>query len=279
MEKIKIYYRISDNSYPKTKLIGATKEVCLRNFCHTFSEAISGQHVEVVCDNCHDATIKLVQDLGLPHIITADGNAGSLRLVLELALKHDENTLIYSVEDDYLHLPIAPILLQEGIKRADYVTLYDHPDKYTRVYNGGEHSKVIRTATSHWRYTASTCMTFCTMVKTLREDIDVWLKHTDGPHPHDHRIFIELGKKQRRLAVCIPGVACHTDLAFSKTMSTMLIDAWAIDLMIAELEKQLSGLKLDSNEEYHLMRKSLDVKCGKEKLMALDALRLYFSAN
>lgn len=263
-----LYYRISDKGYQKSKLIGATKEVCLMNFCKAFSEQIFKEDPEilVIADRCDRPTIKMLVDAGLPLEITDLGNAGSFRHALKLALEREDDELIYFCEDDYLHLGSAPQLLKEGIKRAEYVTLYDHPDKYTRLYNGGEFSKVIKTTSSHWRYTCSTCMTFGSTVKILKEDLNVWEKHTNGNHPHDHKIFTELGEKNRRLAVCLPGVACHTDLDFSSRMGTVLIDDWAIELMISELEFLLQSF------DQEIKNSVIKDRSGWSKLVALDAL-------
>ena len=289
---MKLYYRISDKSYEKTKLIGATKEVCLMNFCKTFLVDIFGAFdtetinripgIKIFCDNCERKTTKMVASSGLPFVQTFLGNAGSLRKTIETALEEDDDEIVYFCEDDYLHLGSASGLIQKGIKRSDYVTLYDHPDKYTRYYNGGEFSKVIKTASSHWRYTASTCMTFGTKVGTLREDKDIWFDEdlTGGEHPHDHHIFTKLHKKGRRLAVPIPGAACHVDLHFSGMINTMLIEPWAIELMIQELHKEIDEIEnrvphgLPENKEYIQNREALlKGKTGPELLMAYDAVR------
>lgn len=275
---MKLYYRISDNSYKKPKLIGATKEVCLMNFVKAFHEVIFGpitpppqdfiSPMKIIADKCETKTVAMLQETGIPMVSTDYGNAGSLKHAIDLAIEEcDDDELVYFVEDDYLHLGSAPCLLLEGIARAEYVTLYDHPDKYTGQYNGGEFSKVIKTASSHWRYTISTCMTFATKIKTLKEDYDVWKKYTDGVHPHDHHIFTELNKeKRRRLAVCIPGVACHCDLEYSTRVKRNLIEPWAIDLMCDEL---ISQRECDNA----LTLKVLNSKKGLEKLMLLDAWR------
>lgn len=272
---MKLYYRISDNSYPKTKLIGATKEVCLMNFVKAFQEVIFGPNLpppedwmapmRIIADKCDRKTVRMLLETGMPVTLTDYGNAGSLKHAIKLAIEEcHEDELVYFCEDDYLHLGMSPNLLEEGIKRADYVTLYDHPDKYTAQYNGGEFSKVIKTNSSHWRYTISTCMTFGTKIKTLKEDLDIWEKHIDGDHPHDHFIFTDLSKeKRRRLAVCIPGVACHTDLEYSGRVKKMLIEPWAIELMINELSEQIG---VSARETW------IQKKTGLDKLMALDAV-------
>lgn len=292
---MRLYYRISDKGYPKQKLPGATKEVCLMNFCTAFQEAVFGPlrntfmrggnlhcpPMLVIADRCEDDTYKMVADAGLAVQKTDLGNAKSLLHTLERAVKENEDDeILYFCEDDYLHLRTSPTLLQEGLKRSDYVTLYDHPDKYTRFYNGGEHSKVIKTASSHWRFTVSTCMTFGTTTKTLREDLDVFRKHCEGDHPHDHFIFEELGKKGRRLAVPIPGAACHTDLAFSGEMKQILIEPWAIEMMEERLECDLLKVACHTDnfmppKEYVEVRRALMKKAKSrfDVLVALDVLK------
>jgi hypothetical protein len=280
---MKLYYRISDKSYNKPKLMGATKEVCLMNFVQVFRDAIYGKgpppdgyvpSIRVVADNCERTTVKMLAETGFPMTLSELGNAGSLMKAVEMATEGDPEELVYFCEDDYLHLSHAPRLLEEGIKRADYVTIYDHPDKYTRHYNGGEYSKVIKTASSHWRYTVSTCMTFGVKVKTLKEDMEVWKQFTTGTHPHDHQIFTELGKKGRRLAVCIPGAACHTDLTFSGAMASVMMEQWAIDMMADRLSEEI----LLKDHQFNEGKRECDrlgayrTKAGWERLVALSAL-------
>ncbi|CAE7860296.1 flbA [Symbiodinium microadriaticum] len=155
------------------KLPGSDKEVCLKNFCYAFQREIFSEGVEppvrILADNCERKTIKMLLGTGLPVTATNFGNAGSLRKAFELALEEgEEEDIAYFVEDDYLHLPNAPQILREGIHVADYITLYDHPDKYTRAYGGGETSK----------------------------DKSIWDNWTKGDHPHDHKAFTELGEKR-----------------------------------------------------------------------------------
>lgn len=279
---MKLYYRISDHSYEKPKLIGATKEVCFMNFCQAFESVIFASMSEgklppirIIADRCSRSTLKVLRSSGLPMTMTELGNAGSLRHALKLAVtENTDDELVYFCEDDYLHLSNSPVLLQEGIKRGDYVTLYDHPDKYTRFYDGGEMSKVIKTASSHWRYTTSTCMTFATRAGTLKEDMAVWDEFTDGDHPHDHFIFKKLTEeKRRRLAVCIPGAACHTDLTFSGKVHHVLMEPWAIQMMISQREDDIEVHKDKLSPAFAEMKDALlSGRTGWERLVALDAL-------
>lgn len=278
---MKLFYRISDKSYEKPKLLGATKEVCFMNFCKAFHSVIfdGSNPMTIIADRCERKTVKMLTETGIPVVLTDYGNAGSLFHALKLAKELPDDELVYFCEDDYLHLGKAPKALEEIIKRTEYVTLYDHPDKYTRLYEGGEISKVIKTSMSHWRYTTSTCMTFGTKVSTLKKDFDVWAEYTDGPHPYDHQIFLKLGQvNKRRLIVPIPGLACHVDLTVSNQFHYNLLEPWAIELMIQELENQavdaIDKKEFDSRPEWHSMKESMTKgKEGMEKLVALDALR------
>lgn len=268
---MRLFYRISDQSYEKPKLPGATKEACLMNFCKAFASVLftdleaKDPPLTIIADRCNRKTVKMLTATGFPVVVSDRGNAGSLQYTLQLAIeRYTDEDLIYLVEDDYLHLGNAPTFLTEGIRRADYITLYDHPDKYTRYYDGGEISKVIKTTSSHWRYTASTCMTFATKVKTLKEDLPIWQEFTSETHPCDHEIFKKLSKeKRRRLAVCIPGVACHTDLTFSGAVHSVLIEPWAIELMINDIQDQIGK---DVSE-------LIGDKKGWDKLLMLDAIK------
>lgn len=244
-----LFYRISDKSYEKPKMPGATKEVCLKNFLSCFADLIFTEGVlergveppcYIMADNCTRDTMKIVNATGLPVIETNLGNAGSLINTINLACeKFEDDQIVYFSEDDYLHTGRAVNLIKDGLANAEYVTLYDHPDKYTAQYGGGEESKVILTRNSHFRYTISTCMTFGVKAKTLREDLDIWKKWTTSDHPYDHEIFTELKTKGRRLIVPIPGAACHMDLTFFGRVKMLMMEDWAMEYLIQEFEKTM----------------------------------------
>lgn len=228
--------------------------------------------LKIIADNCERKTIKMLLDTGLPTTVTNFGNAGSLKKTFELALdESSDDDILYFCEDDYLHLGTAPQVIHEGVTIADYVTLYDHPDKYTAIYAGGEVSKVMRTPCCHWRFTQSTCMTFGCKAKTLREDKEVWDTWLKDAHPHDHHVFSEL-TKHRKLGLSIPGVACHTDLSFSGAMNYIFIDNWAIDLMCEEIQQELETHFLGKFKETDLYQNFVEKRVGWGRLIALDAI-------
>lgn len=250
---MQIIYRISDNSYPKVKLPGATKKFCFKNCSELFTNII------VICDNCQESTIEMVKEFN--PIVTNLSNAGSFQKAFEISLDFPDDEEIYYIEDDYLHFKKnLQETISEGLAISEYITLFDHPDKYQSEYNFGEPTIVHKTRSTHWRTTISTCMTFAGRVKYLREDQNIWRHFTAGQHPHDHQLFCALKDKQRKLLVSIPGLAFHTDLTyqFQKLPCDIdsMIEPWVIDMLAEAI-----GGKCEPNIT------------GYRKLMLLDAYK------
>jgi hypothetical protein len=148
-------------------------------------------------------------------------SAGSWRHVFDYALKtFKDNDVVYFLEDDYLHLPGSENAILEGISIADYVSLYDHNDKYIPGSeggnpfidtDGGEVTKVFVTKSKHWRLTNSTTMTFATTMNILMEDKPIWEQFTTGAHPNDFAAFLKLRENGRSLITPIPGLSTHCE--------------------------------------------------------------------
>jgi hypothetical protein len=223
---VKISSRISDNSYVKPRF--GDKRRSLENFLRVF--APTAEELVVVADRCGEATVRMVEEAhrevvggagempaGMIHRTDIGHGAGSWRYTASLASRLADSEVVYFLEDDYLHLPGSRALLLEGLGVAHYVTLYDHPDTYVNhdqggnpcVTGGGEVTRVVRTASTHWKYTISTTMTFATTAGVLRQDLSVWDSRTRGKHPEDFPAFVDLHRKGRVLAVCLPGRATH----------------------------------------------------------------------
>lgn len=203
-------YRICDKRL-ETNSSTITKMHCLQNFINT----LGLENTTFIADNCTPETIKQLQALGQAVVITTLGNAGSLKLAFEMAMELPEEDIVYLIEDDFLHTAGAEELIKEGLTKADYVSLYDHADKYApgpNPYVGklGEKTQVFLTNHSHWKLTNSTVQTFATKVKTLKEDKDIiWKYNFEQEVPDSFHTFIDLGKKGRLLATTIPGRSTH----------------------------------------------------------------------
>jgi len=216
---IKVYYRISDAGYSKVKPQFVNNQNCLTNFYSVFH--INKNDINIFADNTSPETDELIQKISKKAPIkTSFGSSGqSFRNVYEKAISENtDDTIIYFVENDYIHNWGSMNAIIEGIEMgADYVTLYDHPDKYIdkdkggnpEVENGGEITQVFLTNNYHWKLTNSTTMTFAATVKTLIRDAYVIKKHTSGSYPTDYQMCVELRALGKTMISPIPGLATH----------------------------------------------------------------------
>jgi hypothetical protein len=175
---IKVFYRLSnfEASISKKKLQNATKQHCLENCIREFG----ADSITVFGDTLNPETENFVKSKGLTYVpVKYASGAGTFMHAFNAALELEDDTIVYLLEDDFLHLPGSKeILLEAASKYNAYVTLYDHPDKYIdrdfggnpQVTDGGEVTKLIRTESSHWKITNSTVMSFAARVSRLKAD-------------------------------------------------------------------------------------------------------------
>jgi hypothetical protein len=249
--KLFVYYRISDKGRPKEKLPNGDRYCCMKNAVKEFD----AENMHVIADNCGKETLDFIRSFtgeGLTLEETSLGNSASFMYMIDKIIKtNKENDLVYLLEDDYLHLPNSKNVLLEGLAIADYVTLYDHPDKYIPEKNGGnpfnykqlQKTRVHLTKSTHWRETNSTTMTFACRVKTLIADYKIWKKYTRFKTPQDFNAFCEITqnnandmcafffkfkkklffilfcnrlrcKKMKRLISTLPAYATHTEVLY-----------------------------------------------------------------
>lgn len=218
--KIEIFSRhciVSSISQHKKRFAGFDRAKCYRNLLKTtdsdqanftfFLDVAKGE--------------KAGHYLEGPVIELCEGTeAGSFLRVLEYIVKlplHPE-TIIYLVEDDYLHRPGWIDVLLEGfqIAGADYLTLYDHKDKYFFSQYRGLKSHLFTTRSCHWRTTPSTTQTFAVRFKTLLQDLPVHRRFSENRTiSADHEKFCTLQKRGRTLLSCVPGWSTHVEEAFA----------------------------------------------------------------
>lgn len=216
---MKIIYRISDTGYNKVKPNYINNESCLKNFVNIFGN----DDLHIIADNCSEDTLKMISKYVHPNridIVSVGHGAGTFNLALDIALRFDDETIVYFVENDYLHKEGSDKVLVEGMQIGyNYVALYDHPDKYMNganpfVEDGGEVTRVMLSKSCHWKITNSTTMTFAAQVKTLREDESILREYTSGSYPRDFEMFLALRDKGHGLITPIPGYATHGELAW-----------------------------------------------------------------
>lgn len=222
-----VFYRISDNGNTnKDKLDCATKINCLKNALEVFKKA----RIRVYIDNVIEITDKAIHELcdNLDNVdikyLECKSNPRSFRAVYEDALTLNNNDFVYFLEDDYLHLSDSFEVLKEAAEMnyTDYITLYDHPDKYDYgcvninpyCRNFGEQTVIFRTENHHWKVTNSTTMTFGAFVDVLRRDKEVFWKNTSTNISKDFEIFLELRQNGFLLSSPIPSLSTHCEKKF-----------------------------------------------------------------
>jgi hypothetical protein len=146
--------------------------------------------------------------------IRGGSDAASFTELLEFVYKDEtcnEQDIVYLLEDDYMHRPGWTHVLREGLKMADYATLYDHPDKYWMYPDLV--SKIFLGTIAHWRTTPSTTNTYACTKAMLKQDYSVHMAHCDmtNGYTFDHQKFRHLWNIGRSLVSCIPGWSTHVE--------------------------------------------------------------------
>lgn len=156
------------------------------------------------------------------HMISGGDQRKAWRAVVALAKAHcDDNTvqpddLIYFLENDYVHragwIDEVNQLTTYGIQ-WDYLTLYDHPDKYPDYCKHGDtrhyrnlRSLLFATPKRHWRTTPSTCATYMLSREAFLRDQPLLRLGI-----FDFKLFGFLTKiLRRRLISPLPALSTHS---------------------------------------------------------------------
>ncbi len=219
-KKIHLFVRhchVSDVSQHKGRIAGFSRQKCHENLLET----IDRQRIEItfLLDTFH--SIKephfITEQTEFPVVEIKEGSeAGSFLRLLDyvVSLNLDEDTIVYFLEDDYLHKKGWIDILLEGftVDHASYVTLFDHRDKYHLPLYHDLQSKIFYTNSCHWRTTPSTTNTYAMRYKTLQEHLEIHKKFSQSRRiTADHEKFLELGKRGAQLISPLPGWSTHID--------------------------------------------------------------------
>jgi hypothetical protein len=210
--KIHIYYRhynISGREQRRPEWFDY--ERCYTNLLSTLADWSSNKYnINVVYDGGGKNWI-LKHPYHTLHNINAGSDFKSFQIACDI-VKNDSNIstgdLIYFVENDYVHVDgwldkvFELFTTYEGL---NYVSLYDHNDKYFLAAYDELVSKIITTKSHHWRTTPSTCGTFIVTKELFHKDYDI-LSTMEG----DHNKWLWLNSnKERHVITPIPGLATH----------------------------------------------------------------------
>ena len=212
----------SSVSSHKARFPTFSRERCFDNLMSTL-EGQEGINVTFFLDTYHpmEGEHFIRKQNRYPIIESKTGaEASSFLFMLEHVYKQkfSPDTIIYFLEDDYIHLPQWPRILREAftLTGIDYATLYDHKDKYFFPQYAHMQSKIFHTASCHWRTTPSTTNTYAMLFKTLKKHIDLHRCYSLGRTiTADHEKFCKLAEGGAVLISSMPGFSTHAEPEFA----------------------------------------------------------------
>jgi hypothetical protein len=222
--KIEVFARhcmVSKISQHKKRLAGYSREKCFHNLLSTLDR--DQANLTVIFDvNGGKLSEHFLAGYPEEKIVTIQAGTEALAFLLLLdyiaSLSLHPDTIIYIVEDDYLHRPFWADLLREAflLPGVDYVTLYDHRDKYFLPIYSKLTSRLLISSRSHWRTTPSTTNTFAVRFGTLIKDLSIHQRYScNCSITADHKKFCRLIKNGRMLISPIPGWSTHCEMEYA----------------------------------------------------------------
>ena len=209
--KIHIFYR--HYNINKVKEIGRPKwfdyEKCFINLLSTIKDKNVDLHV-IMDGKVSENWIKKYKKHFTTHEIKAGSDYNSAMQTYHLAysLVKEDTDIIYFLENDYLHQLswVEKVLdLFSTFSNLNYVSLYDHNDKYILPQYNNLVSKIFTTSKHHWRTTPSTCGTYLIQNKLFKEDFDIHIG-LEG----DHNKYLWLNEHRNRFVITpLPGLSTH----------------------------------------------------------------------
>lgn len=155
----------------------------------TFKTSLGALKAKVffILDNCPpEYEIMILKYFGQEDVefvrCNAEGNLATFGRQIDILLAQNFSKIVYFAEDDYVYRPNvmnnAVSLLSDS--SVHFVTLYDHLDSYDLGIHTMHHYKILLHKDTHWRTSASTCLTFLTTKDTLRETEKILRSYCHG---------------------------------------------------------------------------------------------------
>lgn len=195
-------------------------EICWRNLLSTIQNDPLGELVRIVL--LFDGTqLEFIDDFSSKYINNANPNitvqpiiAGSDKNSASIVFNEIYHSnpsggdIFYTLENDYMHLPgwVTKVfeLFDSSIK-FDYISLYDHGDKYFLEMYANLTAQIFHTKSLHWRSSPSTCGSFLAKGSTFKSDYDIFCRSLQ-----DFFLFDNLVNQRGRLLLTpMPGLATH----------------------------------------------------------------------
>lgn len=211
----------SSASAHKARFPSFSRERCYHNLIKTLNDADVRITFFLDTAKATSHTHFLKEQSCFPVIeIEAGSEAVSFLKMLDCVLKQEisSDAIVYFLEDDYIHKPEWIKILREGfsIPQVDYITLFDHKDKYFSAEYQNLQSRIFHTESCHWRTTPSTTNTYAMRFETLKRDAELHRNFSLGRSiTADHEKFLALAQKGAVLISSIPGWATHVEPEFA----------------------------------------------------------------
>jgi hypothetical protein len=206
----------SSVSRDKVRPVGFDRLTLFQRVC----ESLSSHDVKIFLDkSSSDSRTHFTEGGPFPIIQRDCGSESSAFLLLISYIKEQiecqhwaREDIVVILEDDYAVQPGWTDLIREGVQFGDYVTLYDHPDKYSEFYKGVS-CLVFQGKLRHWRTTPSTTNSYAMNVSTFLKDFNVHEQFSRGTVvTRDHEKCLALWQAGSSLVSCIPGAWSHEEL-------------------------------------------------------------------
>jgi hypothetical protein len=126
-------------------------------------------------------------------------------------LNIEDNDLIYIAENDYAFVPGWSYKLQELFDTyddLDYVTLYDHADKYNHDMYPNLSTYIYTTKSHHWRWVPNTTASIIFGKRILNEDFELHITNNSD----FHRFEFLRKERQRNVLSPIPSLSTHCEI-------------------------------------------------------------------
>lgn len=207
-EKImKVIYRLTDISSTNESPIYwgdkvSLNAVCLKSFVMAFKDV--KPYVYMICDRCPDWYEHFVRH-HCPFDMEVEFTQSGIRenAVHQYDFVKDDDIYLFQ-ECDYLYVPGAGNKMLYAARRFDFVSPYDHPDKYKEGMIPKEQDKEYVHGYL-WRSTDSTTSTFMARGSKVQEQMDLFRSYGWD----DHKRWLDLGIKGYKLWTPLPSLATH----------------------------------------------------------------------
>jgi hypothetical protein len=185
-------------------------EKCFLNLLNTIKDKNNVKLNIVMDGKIEDNWIKKYKELYNAY----EFKGGSMEIVTKAVYKIikeykcDSNDLIYILENDYLHVEgwsEKLVELYKTFNRLNYISLYDHNDKYILPQYEDLTSKIVTTNSHHWRTTPSTCGSYIVPKHIFDDDYEI---QTTVIGDHVKHVYLN-EHKGRFILTPIPGLSTH----------------------------------------------------------------------